>query len=160
MAKDIDPRLAFRRVQNFAEEYSLPDLEDWLDVEYVKDDDSDNWNFTLHAAVDKTTPEIKLTVPDGSLAVDDLFAARKYEIRGQQPFDPEITIDSPGKGLTDAEIKERDEAMPTVAEAMAKADAAIGGRDKLFPPPVQPSLTRTIIKGIRKFVNKYLRGRF
>lgn len=161
MADKPNPRLAFQKLVRIADENGLPPVNEWQDVDFRRTEvDSDEWTLTVDTG---GVGDHKATLGDGDLTINELFAAKEYTLGSRQPFDPgDITVDSPtsrGRRYSKAEIRERDEAMPTVAEAMKRADRAIGGRERIAPPVPEPGITDKIVKGVRKFINR-IRARF
>lgn len=161
MADKPNPRLAYQKLARIAEEHDLPAVSAWQDVDFRRTEvDGDEWTLTVDIG---GIGDYKVTLQDDELTINELFAAKEYKIGETQPFDPgDITVDSPtsrGRRYSRAEIRERDEAMPTVAEAMKRADEAIGGRERIAPPEPDETITDKIISGVRKFINR-IRARF
>lgn len=147
---DVDPRIAYRKLQNFAEENDLPPLTEWLAIDIVKKEDSDEPEILIAVTADE-----ELSAPMEGLRINDVFAAVEYgkDHKGHDMGD--ISIDSPtGERYPMAEMT-IEEVREQVKEAMRRADEAIGGRDKLFnPPQPEPTLTNKIVRSIKRIVRR------
>ena len=89
-----------------------------------------NWKVVINS--DDDNPIFFNDADPNSVRINDVYGGFSYA-RKQHiiTIEPTITIDTMEEGI-------EPEPLPSVADAMAVADASIGGRDKLFPPKPEP----------------------